>query len=257
MSGEEYEWHQLENRANLEKALQPPTDKQAEIDKVRWNKFIATRSLSAEQAQVAKDALDRLCREYPAFVNNQHNQEELSGFLVSNNQLPRWNTVLGAYLELASTGRLMLNPAAFGFEFEQRYGDELFGAYAMSRVSADDLKRMTTPFRTRQADDESKLSADEYWKAHPELARARYGDAYYIRPLADMQREAGAFLASNPSYEQTDSNRDKLIEFLKTHRLPFTAQSLQQAFDTLKNTLDLNPNRDVKYGTTRVIDLLQ
>jgi hypothetical protein len=32
------------------------------------------------------------------------------------------------------------------------------------------------------------MSADEYWKAHPELAHARYGDAYYARPLADMQR---------------------------------------------------------------------
>ena len=72
-----------------------------------------------------------------------------------------------------------------------------------------------------------------------------------------MQRQAAAFLAHNPSYEQTDANRDKLINFIKKNGLPFTAQSLQQAFNTLKNALELNPNRDVRYGTTRVIDLTQ
>ena len=83
------------------------------------------------------------------------------------------------------------------------------------------------------------------------------GMVYYARPLADMQRQAAAFLANNPSYEPTHSNRDKLIDFIKRNGLPFTAQSLQEAFNALTNMLDLNPNRDVRYGVTRVIDLSQ
>jgi len=70
-------------------------------------------------------------------------------------------------VDLISVGKLYLNPAAISAEFEQRYGDELYGAYQMSRVSAADLAVFTSRFvPTKQ--DESKLSADQYW--HTPLA---------------------------------------------------------------------------------------
>jgi len=49
-------------------------------------------------------------------------------------------------VDLISVGKLYLNPAAISAEFEQRYGDELYGAYQMSRVSAADLAVFTSRF---------------------------------------------------------------------------------------------------------------
>jgi hypothetical protein len=59
---------------------------------------------------------------------------------------------------------------------EDRYGDSIEGAYQISRVSAADLKLMTTPYSAPPAKDESSLSAGEYWAAHPELAALSLND---------------------------------------------------------------------------------
>ena len=40
-----------------------------------WRDFIATRSLTPEQVRIAKEAMDRLCARYPAFLNDQSNQD--------------------------------------------------------------------------------------------------------------------------------------------------------------------------------------
>jgi hypothetical protein len=94
-----------------------------------------------------------------------------------------------------SVGKLYRNPAAISAEFEQRYGDELYGAYQMSRVSAADLAVFTSRFVPKKQD-ESKLSADQYWHA---LSEERYrphraaGDAESLRRAkAEVER----FLAS-------------------------------------------------------------
>jgi hypothetical protein len=56
----------------------------------------------------------------------------------------------------------------------------------MSRVSAADLAVFTSRFVPKKQD-ESKLSADQYWQAHPELSEERYrphraaGDAESLR----------------------------------------------------------------------------
>jgi hypothetical protein len=63
-------------------------------------------------------------------------------------------------VDLTPVGKLYLNPAAISAEFEQRYGDELYGAYQMSRVSAADLTVFTSRFVPKKQD-ESKLSADQ------------------------------------------------------------------------------------------------
>jgi hypothetical protein len=89
-------------------------------------------------------------------------------------------------VDLISVGKLYLNPAAISAELEQRYGDELYGAYQMSRVSAADLAVFTSRFVPKKQDG-SKLSADQYWHAHPELSEEGYrphraaGDAESLR----------------------------------------------------------------------------
>lgn len=261
MSEYEYEWHEHENRENLEKALRPQTDKHSEADKLHWQKFIKTRSLTPEQIQTAKDAMDRLCSEYPVFVNCTANQEELSDYLISKNKLPRWDTVRDTYLELAPTGKLILNPAALGAEFEQRYGDELSGPYAMSRVRAADLRAMTTPFRSQNEQDAIRnMSADEFYKSEHGRAlreeRNRHADQA-IREQEVRQAEAAVefFLSANRDYARTNDNRDQILGWLKDHNLPITQNTLQQAFDELKHQLALTPDNNAEYGASRVIDM--
>jgi hypothetical protein len=60
----------------FEAALYPEADKQAELEKLHWQKFISTRNLTLEQVQAAKDAMDHLCETYPVFVNCRENQED-------------------------------------------------------------------------------------------------------------------------------------------------------------------------------------
>jgi len=102
-------------------------------------------------------------------------------------------------VDLISVGKPYLNPAAISAEFEQRYSDELYGAYQMSRVSAADLAVFTSRSVPKKQD-ESKLSADQYWHAHPELSEERYrphraaGDAESLRRA--KKAEVERFLAS-------------------------------------------------------------
>ena len=112
-------------------------------------------------------------------------------------------TVEQTVVDSISVGKLYLNPPAISAEFERRYGDELYGAYQMSRVSAADLAVLTSRFVPKKQD-ESKLSADQYWHAHPELSEERYrphraaGDAESLRRAkAEVERFLAPKLACN------------------------------------------------------------
>jgi hypothetical protein len=112
-------------------------------------------------------------------------------------------TVEQTVVDSISVGKLYLNPPAISAEFERRYGDELYGAYQMSRVSAADLAVFTSRFVPKKQD-ESKLSADQYWHAHPELSKECYrphcaaGDAESLRRAkAEVERFLAPKLACN------------------------------------------------------------
>jgi len=226
-----------------------------------WQRFVTYRRLSPEQVRIAKDAMDRLCKEYPAFVNCASNQEELSEFLVSKNQLPRWDAVRDAFLDLVPTGKLILNPAALGADMEQRYGDELSGAYAMSRVSADDLRRMTMP-ASLQSEREAidRMNADEFYASEYgrplREERNRQADNF-IREQQAQQEEAAVdfFLAANRDYARTNENRALMLKWLADRKLPMTTNTLQEAFHNLKDELELSPENNAEYGATRVINM--
>jgi len=222
-----------------------------------WQTFITDRRLSPEQLRIAKEALDRLCREYPAFVNNQHNQEEISGYLVSHKQLPTWETVRGAYLELAATGRLFLDPSRIGVS---RFGEEGIQGYVVTQLSADELQRITTPARPqseREAID--KMNADEFYASEYgrplREERNRRADEY-IREQQFQQGESAIdfFLAANRDYSRTNNNRALMLKWLDDRKLPLNTNTLQQAFDSLKDHLELSPESNAEYGATRVVD---
>ena len=159
-------------------------------------------------------------------------------------------------VDLISVGKPYLNPAAISAEFEQRYSDELYGAYQMSRVSAADLAVFTSRSVPKKQD-ESKLSADQYWHAHPELSEERYrphraaGDAESLRRAkAEVER----FLASKIGlqYEKDDANRDVLLQYLSDNGLSLTAENLATGFGACKSKLKLSQKIQEHNGTTVV-----
>ena len=88
--------------------------------------------------------------------------------------------------------------------FRQRH-DCVEGVYQISRVSAVDLKLMTEPFHPQsEREAVAAMSADTYWKQHPELAEERFrshraaGDAEALRcygcPFALPSPKAVAFV---------------------------------------------------------------
>lgn len=108
-------------------------------------------------------------------------------------------------VDLISVGKLYLKLAGISAEFEQRYSDELHGAYQTSRVSAADLAMFTSRFVPKKQD-ESNLSADQYWHAHPELSEERYRPDHAAGDAESLGRaEVKRFLASKIGlqYEMT------------------------------------------------------
>jgi hypothetical protein len=161
-------------------------------------------------------------------------------------------------VDLISVGKLYLNPAAISAEFEQRYSDERYGAYQMSRVSAADLAVFTSRFVPKKQD-ESKLSADQYWHAHPELSEERYrphraaGDAESLRRAkAEVER----FLASKIGlqYEKDRANRDVLLQYLSDNGLTLSVENLATAFDVCTSKLKLLSQKIQQYNGTAVVD---
>ena len=67
-------------------------------------------------------------------------------------------------LDLLASGKLYLNPAALGPEMEAKYGDEL--TPGNQRITAAELKRMTTPFRSQNEREKIEaMSADEFYQS--------------------------------------------------------------------------------------------
>lgn len=224
-----------------------------------WNEFIRTGTLTPEQARLAREALDRLCLEFPSFVDNDSNRQELTELLLSRKQLPRWGTIRSAFLELAASGRLFIDPSAVGI---MRFGEDGISGHAVENLTADELKRITTPARSKNEQDEIRsMSADAFYKSEHgrplrEERNRRADDAIREQELREAKAAVSFFLAANRDYARTDANMEKMLAWLEQRNLPMTRTSLQQAFDSLRATGDLalTADHNAEYGATRFVD---
>lgn len=66
--------------------------------------------------------------------------------------------------------------------------------------------------------------------------RLQVARAVDVEQSAREAAEAAAFMASEPTYERTPENSDRLLGFLQEQGLPITAGSLRYAFHTLNET---------------------
>lgn len=257
-----YEYWRLTRRADVDRALGQPAGQAAakqSKDNVSFRRFSTGQGWTPDEHKEMLANIERLVREYPAFVRNQPNGEALAIYLLENRLYPSYPSLVQAFTTLAVQGKLLLNPSAVNIP-EDRYGDELYGPHAMSRVSAADLKLMTTPFRSQTEPDAiRKMSADEYYRSEHGRAlreeRNRHADqAICQQEIRQAEAAVEFFLSSNRDYARTNDNRDQILGWLKDHNLPITQNTLQQAFEELKHQLALSPDSNAEYGASRVID---
>src|SRR5215469_12667970 len=171
-----YEYWQLTRKADVDRALGQPAGQaaaQQSKDANAFRRFATGDNWSEADHRELVANMRRIKAEFPAVVNNRSNSTAIANWLLDNKRYPTYANMRLAVTTLTSEGKLLLNPSAVNIP-EDRYGDSIEGAYQISRVSAADLKLMTEPHTAPPSKDESKLSADEYWAAHPELAAERY-----------------------------------------------------------------------------------
>jgi hypothetical protein len=124
-----------------------------------------------------------------------------------------------------------------------------------SRVTAADFKLMTTPYR--RASDESTMTADQYWKAHPELAAERYNHDWAAIEREAIRRgeaEVARFLSTQLNYEPTANNKQVMLDYIEKHcNNQLTAANLFAAFTALKPQL-AQSDKALSHGSTMVVD---
>ena len=206
------EYWQLVRKPDVDNALAQPrgqAEAQRSKDANAFRRFATGVDWSEDDDRELVTNMKRIKTEFPAVVSNKSNSDAIAGFLIDNKCYPSYANLRLAVTTLACEGKLLLNPSPVSIP-EDRYGDSIEGPYQLSRVSAADLKLMTTPYSAPAVDDESKLSADEYWAAHPELATERHKHdraAVQAQVEAKAESEVERFLQTQLNYEPTSNNK--------------------------------------------------
>lgn len=103
-------------------------------------------------------------------------------------------------------------------------------------ASADDVEALRSITETQlsptQEAEFDRLAQDKFGMSAAQL-KLQIATAIHLEQSAKEEHEANVFLASEPTYQRTPENSDKLIGFLKEQGLPLTSGSLRYAFHTL------------------------
>jgi len=206
-----FEHWNLVRKADVEKALAQPRAQaaaHASKDANSFKRFSTGEGWDESDHKELVANMTRMKKEFPAVVNNRLNSDKIAQWLLDAKHYPTYPNICLAVTTLACAGGLMLNPSAVNIP-EDRYGDHIEGAYAISKVSASDLQLMTESYSPRTAD-ESKLSANEYWKAHPELAAERHKHdraAVAGEVFRKAESEVERFLQTQLNYQPTTTTK--------------------------------------------------
>lgn len=221
------EYWQLTRKAEYDAALElNPQERQRRKQINEQNKASALvqrsikNQLSPDELAQFQRNLDQVLAYYPVFLNCDDN-----GAIVANAiKTRRVNFLDEAQLEalivdLVSAGSVYLNPAALGAKYAQRYGEDELSP-GNQRISAADLRVFTTR-RSQSVQDESRLSANEYWDAHPELAAERHKHsraAVERDAIAKGQSEVARFLQTQLNYQPATANQEAMLNYLLSHK---------------------------------------
>jgi hypothetical protein len=104
------------------------------------------------------------------------------------------------------------------------------------------------------------MTADEYYRSEhgKPLREERNRTADNVireRQLREAEASVDFFLAANRDYVRSDKNRRAVIDWIsKNANGVMNKNTLQVAFDALRDQLELSPEHNAEFGSTRVID---
>jgi hypothetical protein len=208
MPSSEFHWHEQFNKESLEKALAMPAIGKHNDDVMKkWaNKRMWDGGATEQESQKAFAAGDRFASSYSQFIRSESNGLAICAYLAQRNlDATDVRNYVIAYEALVAEGKLVLSPKAAGIGMEETLtGDELRN-YAR-------LNLLLQPNKALRPED--KLSADEWFSAHPELHDTRTPPLIQKRVAqnantAEYWKQTEASTAKSGSTSVTDYPRDR------------------------------------------------
>jgi len=191
MSSAELRWHEQFNAENLENVFTVEENKKNNKQNMAaWNvKRMWGGKASEEETQKAFAAGDRFASNYAQFVRNMDNAQAITSYMEENNlDATQVQSYVEAFEVLAPQGKLVLSPKAAGIGTEETLTGEALRQYSR-------LHLLCQPNKVLKPED--KLSADQFFAAHPELHESR------TPPIIIQKQQVAAATAKH--FEQAKS----------------------------------------------------
>jgi hypothetical protein len=126
-----------------------------------------------------------------------------------------FDNLAAGFAELATSGELVLSAAVLGDD---------------RQLSGETLRTYPRPHELVQPHHlptaEQKMSANDYYKAHPELHSKNV--SFLVKK--DWELAERTFISMHPEYISTKNSPDKIVAQLQEWKLPITVQSLDAAW---------------------------
>lgn len=185
---------------------------------------------------------------FPQFVSTKKDTDSIVGFVRDHNLLPELDSFITAFKSLAHSGEISIDASKTGLSDDDTL---LTGVRLQEALQANPLLLAKATPEIVERRKVMRMGPQEFaaWE------REQKGPAE-IPPII-KQQIATAFstlAARHPDFRfNSDSNKEKLLDYLNSHASLITAMTVEAAFQTLKASgeLDLNENVVVQteYGT--------
>jgi hypothetical protein len=290
MGVQEYEFHRVFNKAELEKALAEPqiqaeAKRSGEVEKVQrqWENKATPEETEAALKEVAK-----FVARHPQFrADLMDNRTKLVDFLKASNLPITEKTLTESFEILGREGKLVLSPAAVGIirirlsngevlsirkedlRTHKSSGNHSYGRDsnvevldAEDSVTGSRLSRhvlldvLLSPYNTgiQSQRDQDGLRADEYKDQNPEAFR----EPTPALTEQNFLQATATFLSFHPEYIPTEAHRKHLRAYIDKRKLPYNINSLEAAYAELvrEGYIETNSEKVVSAGGgTKLIDL--
>jgi hypothetical protein len=229
-------WHEFANSANVDKALDAHKDAQKKAAGKIKNSVerMWTGAASTDESEQAWKTAEKFMEKYPQVrPTDSATGAAFRKYMRLNNLDPRefssWETTLSA---LAATNQpeIFLSPKAAGIGPEEQLGGYSLRSYPNLYLL---LRPAPTPEQAERIK-ASRMSADEWKKAHPELHE---GTPFVIQQ--QFIKAAHSLASFEPEYVFSDENNAKILAELNKTRGQFNLAALRAAFHELKKRGEL------------------
>jgi hypothetical protein len=238
MDSDQYRFHEIFNKAELEKALDSPrveaeNKKNAEASKA--GRMWADQA-TPEETEAALAEVTAFCSAYPQFIGGHvPNRKALIAWLQEKNLPVTFANLSTSFQALGSEGKILVNPSALGIGTDTEVG----GARLKNHPELWRLLEPALSAEQKAKIAEQKMSAKQYREAHKEDWRI---DRIPDQQRASWNKAIGFFLQSRPDVVPSSENLKKIGDFIFANGLQMNPQGLEAAYKSLKAKGELELN---------------